>query len=282
MTALMWAVRHKNLNVIELLLNRGADPSVATEAGDTILFQALENKCWEEGEFLSLWKRVEKVQLVDVDYVGRSTRSMLHLAVRRGWCEVIDELIGAKVTTVRNILAVKVSDIFQVNVNTRNITGGTPLMAACYYNHVDIAFSLLQVDADPFLEDNKNYTALHYAILCATIRKLEKPHVIVDLLLEELGKSNVSFLDFIKEKLESPNDNTEKQSKIKAAANDMKRTLILYTLKWVRNGARVLLELDVFQKIVQVNEHSAHPKLCYRYLLLCLVFVEYDGKHQRR
>lgn len=100
MTALMWAARHKNLHVIELLLNRGADPSVPTEAGDTVLFQALENKCWEEEEFLSLWRRVEKVQLVDVDYVGRSTRSMLHLAVRRGWCEVIDELISAKVTEV--------------------------------------------------------------------------------------------------------------------------------------------------------------------------------------
>lgn len=146
----------------------------------------------------------------------------------------------------------KVSDIFQVNVNTRNITGGTPLMAACYYNHVDIAFSLLQVDADPFLEDNKNYTALHYAILCATVRKLEKPHVIIDLLLGELGKSNVSFPDFVKEKLESPTD-AEKRSKIKAAASDMKRTLISYTLKWVRNGARVLLELEVFQKIVQVS-----------------------------
>lgn len=100
MTALMWAVKHKNLDAIDLLLNQGADPSMKTEAGDTVLFQALENKCWEEGEFLLLWKRVETVQVIDVDYVGRSTRSMLHLAVRRGWCEVVDELINAKVTSV--------------------------------------------------------------------------------------------------------------------------------------------------------------------------------------
>lgn len=71
-------------------------------------------------------------------------------------------------------------------------------MVACYCNHVDIIFSLLHAGADLNLKDYKKYTALHYAILCVTMRKLEKPHVAVDLLFEELSKSNMSFAGFVK------------------------------------------------------------------------------------
>lgn len=104
MTALMWATKHKNLPAIDVLLDGGADPMVKTETGDTILFQVLENNCWDEQEFLSLWKRAIEICVVDIDCIGKNCRSMLHLAIRRGWCKVVDEFIKTKVNILNNFV----------------------------------------------------------------------------------------------------------------------------------------------------------------------------------
>lgn len=99
-----------------------------------------------------------------------------------------DELISA--STVGDLTKVQQFLNQGYNPNTHNIQGLTPLIAATKHYHYinnnqnNIVYLLLQAGADPNIQDNNLYTALHYA----TIHDNEK---IVSLLLNAGINTNI-------------------------------------------------------------------------------------------
>lgn len=97
MTALMWAVKCKHIDIVNYLLKNNADPTIKTESGDTALILALENKIWEEKSMISFWENVRAVSFVDVNFANRNGHNILHMCVRRDWSNFLKMLLLEKV-----------------------------------------------------------------------------------------------------------------------------------------------------------------------------------------
>lgn len=93
----MWSIKYKNLQIAELLLKKGADHLLEDQNGNNILFQALEDPAWEEAAFLNLWELLKHQNTLNIDYTNKTGTSLLHLAVKREWIQVIVVLIERKV-----------------------------------------------------------------------------------------------------------------------------------------------------------------------------------------
>jgi ankyrin repeat protein len=97
MTALMWAVKYKYLDIVEYVLNNGADPTIKTDSGDNVLILALEHKLWDEQSMINLWKAVKRVSFIDVNFTNKNGHNMLHMCVRRDWEDLLKLLLTEKV-----------------------------------------------------------------------------------------------------------------------------------------------------------------------------------------
>ena len=143
-TALMYAGWHnKNLEVINLLLQTGADVNARDKAGNTPLMYAAEaNK--STGVFKSLLQAG-----ADVNARSDKLSTPLMFAVRYDKnLEVINSLLQAG-----------------ADVNARDKAGNTTLMIAVSYDkNLEVINSLLQAGADVNAINKKGYTALMYAV----------------------------------------------------------------------------------------------------------------------
>ena len=109
-SALLVACQKGNLHTINILLDSGADPSIASTEGNTCLHYAVDGRC------------SKKVLQAIID-------------------------IGA-------------------DVNATNKEGVTALMVACKKGNVDATYVLLQAGADLRIADCNGNTCMHHAIVC--------------------------------------------------------------------------------------------------------------------
>src|SRR6185503_551080 len=173
-TALIAAAARGDLEVVNVLVQRGADVNVKDDKGYTALLHALAARYDQVSDVLVkqpnldpnarglngatalssyVWREqrdaVAKLleRGADVNAQDNDGDAPLHGAAQSGNVEIIDLLLarGAK-------------------VDLKNKQGGTPLMWAAVFGHEDAARRLLERGADPSLKDNEGMTARDWAI----------------------------------------------------------------------------------------------------------------------
>lgn len=128
-TALMFASLEGYPSVVKLLVDKGADVSLAADDTFTALLASAE-----QGHVDVVKVLLEAgADLRAVDSLGGNA---LHLASCRGHLEVMGLVIEAG-----------------VNPDSRRFDGSTPLMAAAYQGHMGAVNVLLRAKADPLLTD---------------------------------------------------------------------------------------------------------------------------------
>jgi len=139
-TALRISIFHKNLELVELLVNRGADVNFYTKKIDPGLFMATFADSLEIVKFL-----VEKGG--NVNHIQRKNYSLLHVVCLRGNLAVLEYLFP-----------------LMENVNHRNFKGNTPVLMACMYGNWELVKYLVKSEkVNIGYKSSEGKTLIHYA-----------------------------------------------------------------------------------------------------------------------
>ncbi|CAB0030886.1 unnamed protein product [Trichogramma brassicae] len=185
-TPLHEAIFNGNINLIEILLRKGASPNLADNNKLTLLHAICERKNGDDG----LMKRFFEInddlnQLVEVDAKNEKGSTPLHLALSHG-CKKLYELLlkrhadpnlaNTEGHTPLHVICQREDDdvdlvkmLFEmgdkfnkpIQVDARDKSGCTPLQLALNCGHEQIADWLLRRGADLNLANAKGSTPLH-------------------------------------------------------------------------------------------------------------------------
>ncbi|XP_067654042.1 putative ankyrin repeat protein RF_0381 isoform X2 [Haliotis asinina] len=173
-TPVMEAAVNGHVDVVELLVGRGADVSLVTNSGNNALHLACRN-----GN-LETVKLILSLNVVDINSRGQHYRTPVMEAAVNGHMDVVELLVGREadvslvtdsgntalhlacrngnLETVKLILSLNVVDI-----NSRGQHSRTPVMEAAVNGHVDVVELLVGRGADVSLVTNSGNNALHLA-----------------------------------------------------------------------------------------------------------------------
>ncbi len=165
-TALHYAARQGDVELVMLLLSLGADRSISNAASQTP-YDLLENREIREGlesEHLEIIKKLLKKngESGDTDEQGRT---LLHWAAAQGYTVVMEVLLSR-----------------EANVEAQDEEGNTPLHLAARYGHFEAVKLLLNKGANCQTRNKKGRTVLHQAAAGGSLD-------IVKFLIEEKGMS---------------------------------------------------------------------------------------------
>ena len=134
-TPIFRAVRNDNINIINLLLSNGADLQITNEDGNTPLYTAV---CFSKNETVSL---LLEANPLSVNLQNNQQDSCLHRAIYRGNLEIFNTVI-AKITAL----------------NTLDGNGDTPLHVAVSLDQITMTQVLLkkEIQKNILNKDNKN------------------------------------------------------------------------------------------------------------------------------
>lgn len=96
----MWAVRNKDLEMINLLVRHGADITLLDENDDNVALIAVQSASWEQNDFLDFWSSIDRK--IDLGHANTSGNTILHYARVRRW-DVLAKLIGTDLADDREI-----------------------------------------------------------------------------------------------------------------------------------------------------------------------------------
>ena len=171
-TALMIACEEGNIDVINILLNAGADPNITNADGDTCLCYAARNDCCTEVLQAIISHGI------DVNTTNKKNVTALMIACEEGNIDVINVLlsVGADLNIGNGYTFLHYAaqnryraEVFEamishgVDVNATNEKNVTALMIACQNGNEDHTNVLLNAGADPGMADADGDTCLHYA-----------------------------------------------------------------------------------------------------------------------
>ena len=186
-TVIYMACLRGHTNVVSLLLNAGADPSIAAENTCTPLFAASDNG---HSEIVGLLINAK----VDVHINAQANygATALYTASLNGHLNVISTLLSANADPsiatnsgwtplmaashggYNNIVELLIKT--KIAVNAQNNVGITALYTSCYQGYFNICLELLRAGGDPFIASNNGTTPL---MVAAHFRHIE----IVELLI---------------------------------------------------------------------------------------------------
>ncbi|XP_071115943.1 ankyrin-1-like [Haliotis cracherodii] len=173
-TPVMVAARRGHMEVVELLVGKGADVSLVDVHGYNILHLA----CW--GKHVKMVKFVLSLNVVDIDSRGYRRWTPMMVAARRGNRKVVALLLakGADVSLVDayndNILHLAcmgghvkmvkfVLSLNVVDIDCRGFDSQTPVMGAARQGHGEVVELLVNEGADVSLVDDLGDNILHHA-----------------------------------------------------------------------------------------------------------------------
>ena len=162
-TSLMIAASNNNLEVVEYLLGKGADPSLKNKQGRNVLFIASGHgsiatiarllSCFsidsrdDDGD-TPLMHAAACAQLPAVNYLLEKGADPL-LTGKSGWSLLHFAAQGGNVAIIETILS------YGSGVDSRDSnTGQTPLVVTTGYNNVEAMNYLFDKGANPYLKDN--------------------------------------------------------------------------------------------------------------------------------
>ncbi|XP_048257918.1 serine/threonine-protein phosphatase 6 regulatory ankyrin repeat subunit A-like isoform X2 [Haliotis rufescens] len=183
-TPVMRAAYRGHRDVVELLVNKGADVSLVDKDGDNILHLACIRG------HLEIVKFVLSLNVVDINSRGGGSWTPVMRATNRGHRYVVELLVskGADVSLVdgdgNNILHLACSQghletvefVLSLNVVDINSRGGwslTPVMRAARNGHTDVVELLVSKGADVSLVDEDGYNILHLACIEGHLETVE-------------------------------------------------------------------------------------------------------------
>ena len=139
MTPLHYAASTGSIEMVEALLDAGADPAALTSLQNTPLHLAVG----DEYNLIIVNRLLEVV--TDINAPDLDGNTPLHIAAERGATDVVEALLKA-----------------DANVNATNAVGATPLHLAALANNLELVELLLAHDADIGARDKHEDTPLHY------------------------------------------------------------------------------------------------------------------------
>ncbi|TFH51350.1 MAG: hypothetical protein E4G89_02150, partial [Methanothrix sp.] len=167
MTPLHLAAREGHRKIVELLLSNDANANMQTKAGDTPLHYAT----WPGGVGVEII-RLLIAKGADVNVKNNDGRSPLDMAVTRNRPTIAELLIekGATVSTIHTAAFVgnveKIRSFMKgnIDINTKDDDGQTPLFKAVYGGHINAVRFLVDNGANVNEKDNRNNISLHNAV----------------------------------------------------------------------------------------------------------------------
>ncbi|XP_046550760.1 ankyrin repeat domain-containing protein 17-like [Haliotis rubra] len=171
-TAVMLAAESGHKDVVELLVDTGADVSLVDETGDNILH------CACRGGDVEVVKYILSQNMVDIDSLGHEKKTPVMLAGQYGHKEVVEVLVkhGANLSlrdkVGDNILhlgcwkghldVVKyIVSLHRVDIDSRGFERKTPVMKAGEGGHKEVVEFLVKHGADLTLRDSDTNDILH-------------------------------------------------------------------------------------------------------------------------
>ena len=174
-TALWFACCDGQMDFVKILLDKGANPNLADENGDSSLHAAIYGCCSPE--------TIQEIIDHDaqVNAVNKDGASPLLLACSSAQKESVKLLLKAKAdpniayvdgdTSLHVAVAADCSkDTLQeiidcgTDVNAVNKRGRTPLLLGCFYRQTDAVKVLIEAGADPTIDDKEGFSCLHAAV----------------------------------------------------------------------------------------------------------------------
>ena len=174
-TAIMLACEKGNTDVINVLLNAGADPSIADADGDTWLHQAVRGGCSKE---------VLETLIshgADVNAANKNNVTALKIACEKGNSDALNVLLSAggdpnitdtggdtclhhAVRGDSNTVIIETLVRHGADVNATSENNATALMISCNKGTTDVIDVLLHAGPDSNIADDDGYTCLHHAV----------------------------------------------------------------------------------------------------------------------
>ncbi|XP_048507813.1 uncharacterized protein LOC110117227 [Athalia rosae] len=241
-TPLMWAVHNKNLEIINVLIQHDADPTLLDNDINNSALIAIQSACWDENDFLDFWKTISS--RIDIDHGNIRGNTILHYAIKRQWNVLVDQILE---TTA--------------NVNCANAKGVTPLMMAGIRVNSSMVSALLRSHADVFQEDSKGCTALCYSIACSMQKKFKAPHPSLQKLVCTVNtvNSNLTIESYLKRRLELLIHPPVLANNFISTVNSIIRSVFEFFIQHIQSGLKILLNLDAFGKIQEaVDQHMCN------------------------
>eukprot|EP01112_Ceratiomyxa_fruticulosa_P020204 TRINITY_DN6820_c0_g1_i1.p1 TRINITY_DN6820_c0_g1~~TRINITY_DN6820_c0_g1_i1.p1 ORF type:complete len:294 (-),score=65.43 TRINITY_DN6820_c0_g1_i1:33-914(-) len=188
-TALHWAASKGSFEIVSYLLGRGADPDTnddsnwtplmsAVSAGHEAIVSLLIRKPNNSGPEVVLGGGV------DVNKINETGRTALHYACSKGYTNIVQMLIGAGATSVKDaagatplhrasgkgsipiiklLLQGKSNLVKSTMVNAKDENGDTPLHFAAIESHSDVCVLLLEEGDEPEQKNKENKNSLDVA-----------------------------------------------------------------------------------------------------------------------
>ncbi|XP_039292984.1 uncharacterized protein LOC111061653 isoform X2 [Nilaparvata lugens] len=242
-TCLMWAVKCKRLEMIDLLIKRSADISATNAEGDNAMLLAIQSDAWHQDAFLDLCNTISRFTTTFREVVNHANKkgyTLLHFSVKRKWNNIVDRLIedGADVDCI-------------------DYRGITPLMIAGYCGDISLIKRLLRSRANVLLEDKRGCTAVCYAIAFMLPKHVEISQTSDNKLPEEFSIFKSMMLSeqtYLKRKLD-----LLVYPPIADFASTIRKCfipLVTYFVRFNKNGLLLLMELQVFERIQEaIDRH---------------------------
>ena len=225
-----FAAKYSTVDVIDLLIDGGADINLTDRNGRTPLHWAAENGKAENIKFLIKRGPSNTVKFVNKQGIGDD--AALHKAGGKGYTSVIRTLIEAG-----------------ADVNMQLCDGCTALHEAVYNKRLEMVKALIEFGADLNLKDNQGETALYVAA------KLNRRKM-VKTLIENGADVNIknkdgktAWIDADDEKIKDLIDNADKiraDYLKKQSKGSLLQTLSRASDNWLKK--RISATMDIFRK----------------------------------
>ncbi|XP_067660836.1 ankyrin repeat domain-containing protein 50-like [Haliotis asinina] len=156
-TAVMMAAENRHKEMVEFLVDQGADVSLVDGTGDNILHCACRGGNAEVVKYILLQEKV------DINSLGHHQKTPLMIAGERGHTEVLQLFLHRACCDGRADVVKELLLLNLVDINRRGRQRMTSVMLAAKHGHIEVVELLIKYGADLTLKDEKSNNILHIA-----------------------------------------------------------------------------------------------------------------------